>query len=380
MRRIEELDSLRGIAALSVLTHHFLLIFPFIEQDTYGKDLGLINIFKYTPLHILFGGHEAVLFFFGLSGFVLSLPYLSNNQTGYPIYLLKRITRIYIPYIIVVIVALFAREIYQAGVMVGFSNWFNGIQSLQVTGDLIKSHLLLVGYYRAAIDPVTWTLVHEMRISIIFPLIMFFVMRYNWKIVTAAGLVLSTVGLVLNSLMHIKYNTSYFLSLNYILLFMVGALIAKNRQQIKEWYVSLTNTRKALLLCIGIVACTYSWLFKNIKLIHILMTNEWAICLGVAIFMIFALFSSHASKFLLIKPIKFVGKISFSLFLCHAIVLFAMVNLLNGLLPIWIILVLAFAASIAVASIAYYVIEKPVGNLSKMISKINIQKQVTFQK
>ncbi|WP_144023683.1 hypothetical protein MHI37_02180 [Paenibacillus sp. FSL H8-0548] len=66
MQRYEELDSLRGLAALAVMIGHFLLVFAPIAQNT--SDLGFLdyplNLFKYTPLHAVWGGHEAVIMFF----------------------------------------------------------------------------------------------------------------------------------------------------------------------------------------------------------------------------------------------------------------------------------------------------------------------------
>lgn len=61
MRRIHELDSLRGIAAVTVMFSHYLLIFPaFFSNES--NDIG-VNVMKYTPLHIFWAGHEAVILF-----------------------------------------------------------------------------------------------------------------------------------------------------------------------------------------------------------------------------------------------------------------------------------------------------------------------------
>ncbi len=79
--RLEELDSLRGIASLTVLIGHFIGVFTLIQMDT--SDLGFsnaINLLKYSPLHIIYAGHEAVILFLVLSGFVLALPYIKGKQ------------------------------------------------------------------------------------------------------------------------------------------------------------------------------------------------------------------------------------------------------------------------------------------------------------
>ncbi len=90
--RYEELDSARGLAALSVVFHHFLLIFPLFFIDTFNdKTASTVNLLKYSPLHVFWAGHEAVIFFYILSGFVLALPFYSAKKFQYFPYLVKRV-------------------------------------------------------------------------------------------------------------------------------------------------------------------------------------------------------------------------------------------------------------------------------------------------
>src|SRR5699024_6525476 len=90
LRRYEEIDSLRGIAALTVIIAHGLAIFSLPS-----------NLLDVTPLYFFWSAHEAVIFFFVLSGFVLTLPFL-KKKIHYGNYIVKRILRIYIPYLIAI--------------------------------------------------------------------------------------------------------------------------------------------------------------------------------------------------------------------------------------------------------------------------------------
>ena len=80
--RMHSLDGLRGVAALVVVVHHLLLTLPWFADRVGLGQLGTKgqftfswhNLFEYTPLHILYGGTEAVVIFFVLSGFVLINP------------------------------------------------------------------------------------------------------------------------------------------------------------------------------------------------------------------------------------------------------------------------------------------------------------------
>ncbi len=77
------LDSLRGVAALIVVIHHYLLLF--YPYTVYGKQAGYTqhfrfeNIFFYPPFGLINAGRFAICLFFILSGYVLSF-----NNLGVP--------------------------------------------------------------------------------------------------------------------------------------------------------------------------------------------------------------------------------------------------------------------------------------------------------
>ena len=80
-RHYWELDSLRGLAALSVVCSHYLNLFR-DPQSSYTNAGNLIESIALTPLFGLFAGHEAVMLFFVLSGFVLSLQFIGRKASG----------------------------------------------------------------------------------------------------------------------------------------------------------------------------------------------------------------------------------------------------------------------------------------------------------
>ena len=79
--RVEQLDSLRGLAAMSVVVSHHLLVFPAVfeafKSKTPGPDEALLLL---PPVYIFWAGHCAVVLFFVLSGYVLSLPVFDGRQ------------------------------------------------------------------------------------------------------------------------------------------------------------------------------------------------------------------------------------------------------------------------------------------------------------
>jgi len=108
-RHIPCLDSVRGLAALSVLLGHIAGSFewPWI-----------VRLFSETPyLNIPFEGKSAVTMFFVLSGFVLSFPYVQHSGRGMgvekilcmPAFYARRLVRIWIPWAFVFLLSLIAQ-------------------------------------------------------------------------------------------------------------------------------------------------------------------------------------------------------------------------------------------------------------------------------
>src|SRR5690348_3116873 len=69
--KLYKLEALRGLASIIVLFYHYMLgFFP-------GG-----HFFSGTPLYFLFNGTSSVMFFFTLSGFVLTLKYFKTTDPG----------------------------------------------------------------------------------------------------------------------------------------------------------------------------------------------------------------------------------------------------------------------------------------------------------
>ncbi|HWJ80334.1 MAG TPA: acyltransferase family protein [Niallia sp.] len=122
-KRIEQLDSLRGLAALSVMFSHFMIVYNI--NFIYTHVMGISETwYRYSPFHFFWAGHEAVIFFFVLSGFCLALPFLGETKVKYNEYIIKRFLRIYIPCIVSVILAVFLKSLINLNKQTS-SDWVN---------------------------------------------------------------------------------------------------------------------------------------------------------------------------------------------------------------------------------------------------------------
>jgi peptidoglycan/LPS O-acetylase OafA/YrhL len=318
---------------------------------------------EYTPLRIFWAGHEAVVLFFILSGFVLSLPFAKNKKVKYDEFLIKRLFRIYVPYIIAVLFTLLLKSIFYSKEVAQKSSGATFYWSDDLGLKTLINHFLLVTNFNTnTLDPVVWSLVHEMRISIIFPLLMFLIIRLKWGQTIVLALMFSGVGMFLIN-NHIGesvgYLTSYAHTLHFTSFFMLGALISIHLEKIVNIFKGLSLSVKTLILFIGLCCYTLQiglgrFISSNL-LIHY---SEWIMAIGASIFMIVAVSSKRISRILLLRPIKYFGKISFSLYLFHYPILMACLYALGNRLPIWQILIIMVVLAVIISTLSWYFVEE----------------------
>lgn len=362
--RFLELDSLRGLAALSVVFHHFLIALPaFWAPVQYPQPTPLWPL-VFTPLHAVWAGREAVIFFFVLSGFVLSLPFY-ERPVGYRAFVIKRICRIWIPYATAVVAAIVLSWLLARHRIGGLSGWFNGIWTTSLTPGLVLGHFTLIGSFpNVVLDPVLWSLVHEMRISLVFPILMFFVIRWNWLRAIVVAATLSVLGSILPS-----DHQDYAASLEFVLMFMVGALLARHRHAVSGWYRSLPRAARRAIPLLAVLAYTYAWwvLPMNSRL-HLGFMNDWATGLGASLLVIMAISSDAVAGALRRPALVLVGRASYSIYLLHAIAFLSLVYLLFPALPLWLIWPIALAATLGAALLVYRTVEVPAINLGHALA------------
>src|SRR6185312_4606398 len=182
--KYKRLDSLRGLAALSVGVGHAVLCVDF-SQD---------SALQSTAVGI-FNGDYAVDLFFVLSGFVLLNMVRGFSGAHYLAYLGRRFLRLYPLLWASLLIAFVAQSLIAAHAPAcgNLSGWICGLitrpgsfLAAMQTGIPIHDHL----------DPVTWTVKIEVEASIVYPLLLAIWLRGGTvaRIATlAAGVLLSFV-------------------------------------------------------------------------------------------------------------------------------------------------------------------------------------------
>lgn len=377
--RYPELDSLRGLAALTVYLSHLFGTFAFTEcaQSPSAIFRGSLNEFtivvlKYSPIHIIWGGHEAVIFFFFLSGFVLSIPWNSNQSILYLPFSIKRAFRLYIPYIVCIIVSLVLRHLTAHPIPTVFSNFFHFTWHDAIKPSTIIQFSSLIGYFEThSINPIVWSLVHEMRISLVFPLIMSLINHFSWRHRIAISFSFSVFAAACMLYFHPLYDTNIFLTIHYAAFFILGATLARNKDSVVYYIATMHPYKRVAVWTAAILFYTYAWWFlPNYKPLHYSFINDWFTTIGVSIIIAFSISNGKFAQFLCSSWVRYFGRISYSLYLYHIVITFSLIYAFYDILPAFLILLLAIPLTIITSEISYRFIESPSIALGRKLSEL----------
>jgi peptidoglycan/LPS O-acetylase OafA/YrhL len=374
--RILELDAVRGLAAVTVVVGHSLAVLPSFDAATRGaRGLGLVNAVKYTPLALVQSGDAAVILFFVLSGFVLTLPFMGTRAPSYRGFLAKRVCRIWLPYLAAVALAIACAAIFGGERLPGLSQWANARWQGGFGAGVLIGHATLVGSFdNARYDPVLWSLVHEMRISLVFPLLVVAVVLLGATRSLVAALAVLIAGMALNKAgVRLGHPSDYFRSLYYVVCFVAGILLARNRHEVVAWFARLTSAARAGLLTAGVLLYTYpSWMDPAwLSDVHRHNVDDiLAVTLGGCVLMVWALGCEPLARFLRGPIPQFLGRISYSLYLLHAVVLLALAHALHGRMPIGAIIALMWIVTLPLAAASQRWVELPAIGLGKRLAAV----------
>lgn len=365
-RRFYELDSLRGVAALTVVFHHFSRICS--PRVTYFLDR--------SPLRLLFAGHQAVILFFLLSGFVLTLPYKKKGSLNYGPFLVKRVCRIYLPYLGALAFAIFCDRQFPAHR--SFNNyWIDWTWSAPITTHLVVQHILFLGNYDwSQFNTAFWSLIYEMRISLVFPFIAIAVLRFRtrWLLLCAAVLSLSfyPLAILFSSVLHLSSHDAAVnstLTLHYAAFFIIGSVMARHLHAINRWYTGLGTLQAAAIALVSLALYGFSnasSLTRHFSIPANLF--DWGVVAGAAMLIVFAMASRPFHSFLTHRTIHHLGQISYSLYLIHATILFALIHTLFGHVPMSVLLLIYLTLTFIVTEIFYRLIERPTMLLGRRLT------------
>lgn len=307
--RIASLDGLRGLAATIVLLHHWLLIArPLLEGSLSWA------IISQSPVKLLTAGNEAVLVFFVLSGLVVVLPVFRPGFSWMG-FLSARIVRLYGP--VIAALALSVALIYlvpRDRSTMPEGSWMAETHATDVTWQSFLFQASLVPRQYPLNNPL-WSLHWELLYSILLPFataLALLVRRWALTAVIVCCAV-SLVGRVFEQS-----------ELLYFPIFLIGTIMAARMPDLLAW-VERPRARWFMptFAAASVIMLIASWLARPIvpsgsELSHVL----WALAApGAAGIVVVSLAWAPAIRFFETRPLQWLGKISFSLYLVHVPVL-----------------------------------------------------------
>jgi peptidoglycan/LPS O-acetylase OafA/YrhL len=326
---------------------------------------------RFSPFRLLLNGRSSVIFFFVLSGFVLAYGIWRGDQpTRFGRFVLRRLARIYVPYLAAGAVAIATMLLLQPHILPDTAITFNAMWPSPITWPTAFGHLALLGSADAnSVNTPSWSLVYEIRISLLIPAFCFLAGRFgNVFFVSSLGcfaavefaiarLGISRVPFEAEGILDNLLVTSHFAAC-----FILGLFLARAAIDQAGWLYQMSIGRKVMLAAVAV------------SLLFIFRDDTGST--GSAILILLALNTEAFQNLLRTPVLLFLGKISFSLYLTHTIVLQTIVRVLHDYVPMWLSLVGTLFAVIPIAVLFYFLVERPALQLSKKIGRWGLPRAV----
>ena len=324
--KLSFIEGMRGLAAIIVVLHHFSLAFyPALNfgeiNQTHYKDGSLELFIANSPLNLIYNGGFAVCIFFILSGYVLSNSYHKSKKVSILFeYAIKRYFRLLIPVSVTILIAylcintqLFFNQ--SLGEVTKTNDWLSS--AFDHNGSLIdvaRNMFIDVFFFKDnSYNPVLWTMTYELLGSFLifgFLLSIYKINQNYWLYILLILVLFATQN-------------------NFYAAFILGAFLNKLDVNQNAFYLKLFSHKSVLIgfALVGVFFASYP-LVNNVNgtmyeymTFTFLFNYEFYHVVGSFFIMCVVLNSSGIKNILSKNCFGFIGKISFSFYLLHFIIL-----------------------------------------------------------
>jgi peptidoglycan/LPS O-acetylase OafA/YrhL len=360
LKHKSELQSFRGIAALVVLIHHCFMYF----------NTGTV---RYVAGELFFNAHAAVVAFYVLSGYVLSLALRGEQKSlpGYVSFLIRRIFRIYPALWVAMLIALVYTMVLKGvplSVNVADPSWI-GFRNSDPEWPRIVAAFLAIG---AALPMPVWSIFAELVAAPIVP-ILFWSACYKprWFGALFASLLLASFLIGQATRMNVGV---------YLVDFAIGVAAC-------VWgssFVAILR-RKKIVPGVAILALLSLWFGRLI--------GPWsfeanyhspgaALLEALSAATLIAIIANDSNRFSILRKSRLVslGDISYSLYLIHLPILALVAGYLGDVLLIrpfegsqpvaatFLILFIVLAICLSISAFIYRFVERPWNSIGRAIA------------
>lgn len=357
MTRLTALDGLRGVAALAVVLYHGSKIAAPVLDGSAGT---AFRTLQDSPAKLAFAGTEAVLVFFALSGLVVALPAFRPGFS-WRAYFPSRLIRLYVPvWAALLLAAGLVLLVPRPSATVTDGSWLQTATVHQVTWQqLLSEATLWPPVYK--LDNVLWSLRWEVAFSLALPAFVWLAIALRRWALPAA---LVAVGL------SIAGRLAGIDALVYLPVFFAGTLVASRIEDVRAW--GGRRSRRFWELA-GVASCAtliVGWLGRPLAHPDTLGGHLlWGFAAAGAVgLVVTAVGSDAASRLLSRRPVEWLGRVSFSLYLVHVPVLMTLAYLWGE--AAWpVVLLVGIPASLVLAEVFTRLVEKPSHRLALRVRR-----------
>lgn len=324
-RKVTYLDGLRGLAALAVVIAHYFQVFvpAMFENRADISHFAFDRIVPKTPLNVLYNGNFAVCVFFVLSGYVLSYRFFRRKERAAAAAgLVKRYFRLAVPAFVSVLLAYAVMKLgwgyYDEVRALTKATMPDPYAAAPAFGELVAQGLYRTFFaYGMAYNPVLWTMTYELYGSFLV-----------YTVLLVAGT--SRLRFAVYAVAIWWFRDSYYLG------FWLGMLLSDLGNSYPTSRLAIRSRAALLLLAaaglylgsypyVSPAGTVYAWLPVRADG----FPNTVACRTAGAFLLLLSLLNSRAGQAALAsKPLAYLGRLSFSLYLVHFTVLCSFASLL----------------------------------------------------
>jgi peptidoglycan/LPS O-acetylase OafA/YrhL len=211
--------------------------------------------------------------------------------------------------------------------------------------------------------PVVWSLVYEMRISLMMPLVVYAVVRASARMCVVVALIVSAVSLALvvgqgANPKNANFSGDWAMTAHYLGIFIAGATLAVHRARWRRWLSRDGRAEKVLAASLAL----YFLSRFVMSVAHGAIGQfifDWCVAAGAAGLICAALVSKRFASVLAMRPVMFLGALSYSLYLTHTVTLLAVIHLVPLSGSAWPAIIAAALLVVPVAALVHFAVERP---------------------
>ena len=324
VNKISYLDGIRGVAAFIVVIHHFLLAFynAYYTFDENATHLNNWDVkFGRSLYNVFANGHFCVCVFFVLSGFVLSRKYFSKPSLETLISgAQRRFLRLYIPVAATLIIAFIMMEAHlffnRPVAVIAHSEWWfmNQWSFTNIWENFYQCMLYRTMFFvDGTFDTTMWTMAIEFYNS--FFVFAFLALTHNVR---------HRPTMLVLCILFCYYTNNAALSA-----FVLGISLNYTEAGIPRMKKKFLLIAPSVLLLVGLVLGSFpsnnqirhTFYGRTPQFIMLNFNAEWFHVLGAYLVILAFVFSLRLQHFISLRLFRFLGYISFALYLLHPLVI-----------------------------------------------------------